>query len=217
MDSRTDAVDPGSDEAEFKAFCRRALSTVPPPVLARLALLQPFAIADAKSQSGLSVLQDFSNLDKHRALVLPRPIALALTISAQLRYADEADAERFGERPMHVEPDLSAGLVEDSEVVRIPAGAELLEASGDMDVQVEPYTRLGTGPVVHLRLALEAVLRAADDALRVIAGGLVTADDPRADRSWGQPLHLEPLQGPALDDWKSLSPEESSGAPRDGS
>lgn len=189
-----------SDRNDWAKYSSAVLATVPASVLARLELLQPFNVKDENQVAGLQLLQEFSNADKHRALLLPRPVALEIQVSAQLRYENESDAADFEQGGVQVDPDFSPGLVEGARVFEIRTHAPLLGASGELEVIIEPHVELSQGVVVHMKVALEAALRSADDALRVIAGGVVAADDPRADRNWS-PFIMNRLLGPALDEW----------------
>lgn len=190
------------DPVRWDRFAADNLSTVPSPVLLRTRMLQPFEQTDPQTISGLSLLQEFSNADKHRALGVPRPISLQLNLAANIKFVDEAAAEGFGTAPVELIPDFSSGLADGSHVLTLRTGSEVEYCSGELEILVEPHLEIRPGTVIPMTTALESAIRTVEGTLRVISGGILRQDDPRADRAWS-PLKLQPLSGPAMDEWRS--------------
>ncbi len=157
------------------------LESVPHEVVERIKIIQPFMRPpEEKARDPLLLLQELSNLDKHRSSIIATAVPDQVAHNLSVQFEDDAAAER--NVPLDVTlhlPEVEDGalLVEQRTLDPIVK----LTGSWRVTLGVSVETSLGRQPLFE---AMGGLIGYVGQVLRVIYFGAVKESDPDPDHPW---------------------------------
>ena len=162
------------DEARWNDSRRRNLQTVPEEIAERVRLVQPFnRAAEDIPRDALVLLQELSNLDKHRASIAVRLVPTELNADFSLEFSSPEAADRnVPPDVQYYSPDFQDGAL----LVEHRTVDPIVQTRGGYGVSLETMVDTSSGRQ-RLSALLEGLFKYTHDLLAVIYGG-AERDEP---------------------------------------